>query len=54
MRLLPVTATDVPVHSEGEAAGVGAPSIHVELPKGRIWIEGGVDAAALILEMLSR
>jgi transposase len=52
VRLLPVTVTDSPVESESDAAS----SIHVELAKGRIWIEGQVDRAALrmILEMLSR
>jgi transposase-like protein len=56
VRLLPVTVTDSPVESESDTAEGNASSIHVELAKGRIWIEGQVDRAALrmILEMLSR
>jgi transposase len=56
VRLLPVTVTDSPVEIESDAAEGNASSIHVELAKGRIWIEGQVDRAALrmILEMLSR
>jgi transposase len=57
VRLLPVTVTaDQPGCSRSEATEVSAPSIHVELPKGRIWIEGQVDAVALrmVLEFLSR
>lgn len=56
VRLLPVTVTDFPVEIESEAGADGTSSIHVELPKGRIWIEGQVDRAALrmILELLSR
>lgn len=56
VRLLPVTVTDSPVQIESETTAGDASSIHVELAKGRIWIEGQVDRAALrmILEMLSR
>jgi transposase len=56
VRLLPVTVTDSPVESESDAAEGNASSIHVELAKGRIWIEGQVDRTALrmILELLSR
>ena len=56
VRLLPVTVTDASVPSEGEVPEGNASSIHVELAKGRVWIEGQVDRAALrmILEMLSR
>lgn len=54
VRLLPVTVTDAPV--ESEAIEGSTSSIHVELAKGRVWIEGQVDRAALrmILELLSR
>ena len=56
VRLLPVTVSDAPVESESEAIGGSPSSIHVELAKGRVWIEGQVDRAALrlLLEMLSR
>jgi transposase len=57
LRLLPVTVTaDPPVRSESDVAEASTPSIHVEMPKCRIWIEGQVDAAALriVLEILSR
>lgn len=57
MRLLPVTVMDAPVVSEvdaGEPAGSG--SLHIELPKGRIWIEGRIDATSLrtVLEIMTR
>jgi transposase len=57
VHLLPVTVVDSAVRSESEEAEAAEPgSMHVELPRGRIWIEGQVDAAALrmILEILSR
>jgi transposase len=56
VRLLPVTVTDSRPHGGSEASDIITPSIHVELPKGRIWIEGQVDTVVLrmILEMLSR
>jgi transposase len=57
MRLLPVTVVDAPVRSQrdtGEPASPG--SLHIELPKGRIWIEGRIDAASLrtVLEIMTR
>jgi hypothetical protein len=44
------------MQSDGEAVPSNTSSIRVELPKGRIWIDGQVDRVALrmILEMLSR
>jgi transposase len=39
VRLLPVTVTDSPVQNESGASAGSAPSILVELPKGRVWIE---------------
>ena len=57
MRLLPVTVIDAPVRSRSDAGEPASPgSLHIELPKGRIWIEGRIDAASLrtLLEILSR
>ena len=48
MRLLPVTVMDAPMSSESSAGEAASPgSLHIELPKGRIWIEGRIDAASL-------
>jgi len=57
MRVLPVAVMDAAVRSRsdaGEPASAG--SLHIELPKGRIWIEGRIDAASLrtVLEILLR
>ena len=57
MHSLPVTVMDAPVCSQSEAGGSASPgSLHIELPKGRIWIEGRIDAASLrtVLEILMR
>lgn len=57
MRLLPVTLMDGAVRSQSEAEEpASAGSLHIELPKGRIWIEGRIDAASLrtVLEILTR
>ena len=54
MRLLPVTVMDqIEQSSAGEPVTPG--SLHIELPKGRIWIEGRIDAASLrtVLEILT-
>ncbi|MFZ0273350.1 MAG: transposase [Acidobacteriaceae bacterium] len=53
MRLLPVTVMDRSESSAGEPVTPG--SLHIELPKGRIWIEGRIDAASLrtVLEILT-
>jgi transposase len=57
MRLLPVTVMDSSERSESSAGEPASPgSLHIELPKGRIWIEGRIDAASLrtVLEILTR
>ena len=57
MRLLPVTVMDAAERSQSEAEEPASPgSLHIELPKGRIWIEGRIDAASLqtVLEILTR
>ncbi len=55
MRLLPVTVMDAAERSEAEEPASPG-SLHIELPKGRIWIEGRIDAASLqtVLEILTR
>jgi transposase len=57
MRLLPVTVMDAEVRSPSDAEEPASPgSLHIELPKGRIWIEGRIDAVSLrtVLEILLR
>ena len=57
MRLLPVTVTETAERSHNQAEEPGGfGSLHIELPKGRIWIEGRIDAASLrtVLEILLR
>jgi transposase len=44
-RLLPVTVMDAPKQSQSDAGEPASPgSLHIELPKGRIWIEGRIEA----------
>jgi hypothetical protein len=57
MRLLPVTVMDAEVRSPSDAGEPASPgSLHIELPKGRIWIESRIDAVSLrtVLEILLR
>lgn len=57
MRLLPVTVMDAAERGERDAEEPASPgSLHIELPKGHIWIEGRIDAASLrtVLEILTR
>jgi len=57
MQLLPVTVVDAPVRGQSDAGEPASPgSLHIELPKGRIWIEGRIDAASLrtVLEIMTR
>jgi transposase len=56
-RLLPVAVLDSGVHTESAAEEpVRSGSLEVELPRGRVRIEGRVDATTLrvVLEILSR
>ena len=58
-RLLPVAVTDALAQTPGRkscAASTPASTLHVELPRGRVRIEGSIDPASLrvLLEMLLR
>jgi transposase len=58
-RLLPVAMMDAPVENAGKRlahVSAQAGALHIDLPRGHVRIEGGVDAASLrvVLEMLLR